>query len=150
VFLFEFSPKIRCTVGAFRAKMIVLRKVHYILFVADQERSKNFYSSLLDSEPVLHVPGMTEFELFSESILGLMPAGGIKKLLGEAIKDPALASGIPRSELYLLAENAEELHLRALKIGALELSPFQLRNWGDYAGYSLDPDGHVLAIARRG
>jgi len=35
----------------------------FILFVKDQEKSTSFYKSVLDLEPVLNVPGMTEFEL---------------------------------------------------------------------------------------
>ena len=48
----------------------------FILYIADQERSKNFYSQVLGTEPVLHVPGMTEFQLTESAKLGLMPETG--------------------------------------------------------------------------
>lgn len=40
-----------------------MKLFQFILFVADQTRSTEFYRKLLDKEPVLEVPGMTEFEL---------------------------------------------------------------------------------------
>ncbi len=55
---------------------------------------------MLAVKPTLDVPGMTEFRLFEDCILGLMPDVGIKRLLGNAIKNPADARGIPRAEVF--------------------------------------------------
>lgn len=120
---------------------------HFILYVADQATSTDFYRQVLGSEPRLNVPGMTEFDLGGDAVLGIMPEAGIKRLLGERLPDPAAANGTPRSELYLVVEDAFEHHSRALAAGAKELDPVKLRNWGDRVGYSLDADGHVLAFA---
>jgi hypothetical protein len=38
-------------------------KVHFIFYVRDQRNSTAFYSKVLDLEPTLNVPGMTEFNL---------------------------------------------------------------------------------------
>jgi uncharacterized glyoxalase superfamily protein PhnB len=76
-----------------------------------------------------------------------MPEESIKRLLGEALPDPVRAAGIPRSELYLLVEDPDACHLRALEAGAAPLSPLLTRDWGHRAAYVLDPDGHVLAFA---
>lgn len=122
--------------------------VHFILYVADQERSTAFYVALLGVEPRLHVPGMTEFTLPGGAILGLMPEAGIERLLGPALPSPSLARGVPRAELYLVVQDPDEYQARAVAAGARELSPSQLRSWGHVAAYSLDPDGHVLAFAR--
>ncbi|NUL83042.1 MAG: glyoxalase [Armatimonadetes bacterium] len=121
---------------------------HLILYVADQRRSAEFYAAVLDCHPRLDVPGMTEFDLPGGAVLGLMPIAGIRRLLGDSLPDPALASGVPRAELYLFHPAAEAYHARALEAGARELSPMLARDWGDAAAYSLDPDGHVLAFAR--
>lgn len=120
---------------------------HFILYVADQERSMAFYSEVLAIKPRLHVKGMTEFVLPSGAILGLMPEAGISELLGPLLPDPAAGSGIPRAELYLVLDNPHEFHVRALAAGARELSSYAPRSWGHTAAYSMDPDGHVLAFA---
>ena len=122
-------------------------KVHFILYVADQQRSTEFYSSVLGVAPTLNVPGMTEFLIGESSILGLMPEEGIVRLLGSAITDPSLANGIPRSELYLVVQDANIFHTRAIAAGACELSPLALRDWGYLVAYSIDLDGHILAFA---
>lgn len=119
----------------------------FILYVRDQARSARFYAAVLDAAPILDVPGMTEFALGGDARLGLMPEAGIRRLLGDAIRDPAAASGVPRAELYLSRDDAPALHARALEAGARPLSDWAPRDWGDHAAYVADPDGHVLALA---
>ncbi len=120
---------------------------HFILYVADQARSASFWSGVLERAPVLDVPGMTEFALGGDAVLGLMPEAGIRRLLGERLPDPARGSGVPRAELYLHVADPVAAHGRALAAGALELSAPALRDWGSIVGYSLDADGHVVAFA---
>lgn len=122
---------------------------HFILYVADQNRSRDFYRAALGMEPRLDVAGMTEFELNGGAVLGLMPEGGIAALLGSALPDPARGRGIPRAELYLLVDDPAACLERARRAGARELSPLASREWGDMVGYVLDLDGHVLAFATR-
>jgi len=124
--------------------------VHIILYVRDQARSRAFYAAVLGREPRLDAAGMTEFQLGTECVLGLMPVAGIRRLLGDALPDPAAAAGIPRAELYIHATDPEAAHQRALAAGARELSGIAHRDWGDRVAYSLDPDGHVLAFAGPG
>jgi uncharacterized glyoxalase superfamily protein PhnB len=121
----------------------------FILYVADQEKSTGFYAAVLGAPPRLKVPGMTEFSLSPNAVLGLMPERGIKRLLGDSIADPALANGVPRAELYLRVKDAASYHARALAAGATEVSRMQPRDWGDEAAYSLDSDGHVVAFAEQ-
>jgi len=61
--------------------------------------------------------------------------------------DPVLARGGPRAELYLVVDDVAAHHRRALAVGGKELDPPRARDWGDLAGYVLDPDGHVIAFA---
>ncbi len=125
----------------------MVEAVHIILYVADQARSTTFYETVLAMAPQLHVPGMTEFRLPGGTILGLMPESGIERLLGPSIIRPSTARGVARAELYLRVQDPNAWHARALAAGARELSPMQLRSWGDGVAYSQDPDGHVLAFA---
>ena len=124
-------------------------EMEFILYVADQEKSKLFYAKILNKEPVLHVPGMTEFSLGENCILGLMPERGIKRLLGSVLPDPALANGVPRAELYLKVEDPAGYHSRALECGAKPLSGLERRDWGDIVAYVADPDGHIIAFAQK-
>lgn len=123
-------------------------KAHLIFYVSDQKLSSTFYTRVLLLQPQLDVPGMTEFRLSEGAVLGLMPAAGIKRLLGDALPDPNDAAGIPRAELYLLTDEPGDYHRRALENGAKELSALSMRDWGHEVAYSLDVDGHVLAFAR--
>jgi uncharacterized protein len=125
----------------------MIHQTHVILFVQNQEASRNFYAVVLECDPVLDVSGMTEFRLGESTILGLMPISGITRLLGPALPDPTRGAGVSRSELYLVVEDPISYHARALRAGGREMSPVSLRSWGHEVGYSLDPDGHVLAFA---
>jgi catechol 2,3-dioxygenase-like lactoylglutathione lyase family enzyme len=123
--------------------------VHLILYVQDQQAATAFWQAILDRPPNLDVPGMTEFSLGTQVVLGLMPEAGIRSLLGPSLPDPAAAHGIPRAEVYLVTDDAAACHARALAAGATELSSLAPRSWGDDVAYSLDPDGHVVAFATR-
>lgn len=119
-----------------------------ILFVKDQSKSTEFYKLVLGTTPDFEVPGMTQFTFSNGGTLGLMPEAGIKRILGEKMPDPHQGSGIPRSELYLTLKNPEEVHQKILQSGGSELSPYLPRNWGDTVAYSMDLDGHVIALAQ--
>ena len=119
---------------------------HFILYVRDQVRSREFYAAVLGCEPRLDVPGMTELALDATTVLGLMPETSIVRLLGAEV-DPSRLRGSGRAELYLVVDDPAGYHARALAAGAREVSPLAARAWGHCAAYSLDLDGHVLAFA---
>lgn len=129
--------------------------VHFIIYVAEQAnvaeqaKSRDFYAKILGKEPILDVPGMTEFELGSDCVLGLMPEKGIAKIIGVNAPNPALGNRIPRCELYLTVENVEESCAHALSAGGKFISAPTERNWGDFVGYIADFDGHIIAFARK-
>lgn len=120
---------------------------HLILYVVDQAASTAFYASVLDLEPRLNVPGMTEFELGRDCVLGLMPETSAARLLNVEIVSVGNTRRLPRAELYLIVDAPSYYHRRALAAGAREISPLSERDWGHRAAYSFDPDGHVLAFA---
>src|SRR5690349_3732741 len=124
-------------------------KTHFILYVKDQARSTAFYSQVLDCQPSLNVPGMTEFALSRHVILGLMPISGVQRLLGDKLPSQVQSVSGPCCEIYLLVSQPLEYHRRAVEAGAVELSGLEKRDWGHRAAYSLDPDGHVLAFAEQ-
>lgn len=119
-----------------------------ILYVADQQRSTDFYEKILNKKPLLNVPGMTEFLLNDNFKLGLMPEKGIAKIICPHTKHPELGNGIPRCELYLIVENPEQALGRAVCSGAKEISKAAPRDWGDTVSYCVDFDGNIIAFAK--
>lgn len=122
-------------------------RAHLIFYVKDQQASTEFLSYVLNSEPSLNVPGMSEFRLSDTCVLGVMPESGIKRLLQDKIPDPSGCNGIPRAELYLVVDNAQTYLTRAIHRGAVELSAVSLRDWGDKVGYCMEENGHIIAFA---
>lgn len=122
--------------------------VQFVLYVADQKRSSEFYEKLLGFEPVISSYGMTEFLMNDGCLLGLMHEKGIAKILLDKTKHPSLGNGIPRCEIYLMVEDPIAIHSNALQLGALNVSDVVPRNWGHEAGYVQDFDGHIIAFAR--
>lgn len=129
---------------------IQILRTQVILYVDDQQRSAAFYKRLLRCDPLLDVPGMTEFELSPGCKLGLMPNNGIARILGEKMPHPATGNGIPRCELYLMVANVQAEYEHALGEGATTIAPPEPRDWGDTVCYLADPDGHVIAFAAPG
>jgi predicted enzyme related to lactoylglutathione lyase len=125
-----------------------MKKAYFIIYVRDQERSRDFYKTVLATAPILDVPGMTEFRLSDHSSLGIMPEQGIAKILGTTVPHPETGNGIPRCELYLLVSDPEMYYPRLLEAGGKLISPLQPRPWGDLAAYGADLDGHVVAFAK--
>ena len=121
----------------------------FILFVQDQRRSRDFYSALIGRSPALDVPGMTEFELLPSVRLGLMPQQGIAKLLTPVCPHPENAQGVPRCEVYLRVEDPEAWRQRAIEAGAMPVRELELMDWHEHVAYVADPDGHVIAFAKR-
>lgn len=125
----------------------MIKHFEIILYVADQEKSKQFYSAILKQEPSLDVPSMTEFVLADNLKLGLMPDNGIAKIVTPVLPHPTCGSGIPRCELYLLVDDLETIYNTAIQAGAKAVSEISPRDWGDTVGYVADFDGHIIAFA---
>ena len=125
-----------------------MKKSLFIIYVQDQARSRAFYETILDTKPVLDVPGMTEFSLTDTSSLGIMTEQGIAGLLGDEVPHPRTGNGIPRCELYLLVTDPAEHYDRLQTAGGKPISPPEPRSWGDLTAYGADPDGHIVAFAR--
>jgi len=126
-----------------------LKAFQFILYVADQQKSMEFYKNVLQTEPTLHVVGMTEFTLFNKVKLGLMPENGIAKILTKRMQHPKMGKNIPRCELYLTVENAAEYMSRSIKLGAKLIDEYKPRDWGYSVGYVADADGHIIAFAEK-
>ncbi|MCZ2442930.1 MAG: lactoylglutathione lyase [Flavobacteriales bacterium] len=128
-------------------KLLNTSIVEFILYVSDQSKSRDFYSQLLDVEPVLDVPGMTAFRLSEGVRLGLMPAKNIARIIHPAMPHPSSSNDVPKCELYLYVRDPRATYDKALSLGAKPISEVMPRDWGDLTGYVSDPDAHILAFA---
>jgi hypothetical protein len=109
--------------------------------------STEFYAKLLDKQPILNVPGMTEFSLSENSILGLMPIKSIETLLENRIEAASKNDNKVKAELYLVTDAIDKYLERAKLLKAEILSYTKKRDWGHKAAYLLDPDNNVIGIA---
>lgn len=125
-----------------------MKLFQFIVYVADQNRSTDFYSKLLGMDPALNVPGMTEFKLSPTSKLGIMPEKGIAKIIADKTQHPSEGNGIPRCEIYLVVDDITPYYERAKELDALLVSDPMARDWGHMACYFSDPDGHIIAFAQ--
>jgi predicted enzyme related to lactoylglutathione lyase len=126
-----------------------IKSIEIILYVKDQEISKQFYEKLLRVSPDLHVPGMTEFKLSENCKLGLMPNNGIAKILSDKTPHPSTGNGIPRCELYFNVDDIVYEFQNALNIGAKLISEIEVRSWNEKVCYFADIDGHIIAFAEK-
>ncbi|MBL7925511.1 MAG: VOC family protein [Bacteroidia bacterium] len=126
-----------------------IKKVLTILYVTNQQKSTLFYQAILGTQPILNVPGMTEFTLAPDVTLGLMPNESIAKILLDKTPHPNTGNGIPRCELYIYVDDVTSAYKNATNCGAKLISEFMDRNWGDKTCYFADPDGHIIAFAQK-
>jgi len=127
----------------------MIHQTQFILYVSDQGKSKEFYQKILQLDPVLDVPGMTEFELNISTKLGLMPETSIAKIIESNTTHPESGNGIPRCEIYLLVDRVQAYMNRSIEHGAKLVSPLKNRDWSHKVAYFADPDGHIVAFAEK-
>jgi hypothetical protein len=125
-----------------------MQKLLFIIYVKDQNKSKDFYKNILVIQPVLDVPGMTEFQLNVFTKIGIMPETGIAKILGNKVPNPANANGIPKCELYLFVDNPQQSYVNAVNNSAIPINETKAYDWGDEVAYCADTDGNIIAFAR--
>lgn len=115
------------------------------LGVADLERSRRFYEDGLGWRRANRHPEVVFFQ-----------AGGlVVSLFGEddLAKDAGLGSGSDRSSRIALGFNTrsrdevDAVMAEAEAAGAAVLKRAEATFWGGYAGYFVDPDGHLWEVA---
>ena len=122
--------------------------MHVVLAVGDVERAYAFYRRAFGWESHLEWPGeYTELVLSEDDRLGLYRRDGWAESAGA---EPAELNGrVSSAYLYVRVDDLEATLERLEGVGARRLSPRQRRGWGDEAAYFADPDGNVVAVARR-
>ena len=121
----------------------------FIIYVKDQDKSKDFYKKVFQQEPVLDIEDISEFTLADNVSFGIMPESGIMRILDDKIPNPAMARGIPRNELYLYVNDIDDYIKRVFDAGGKIISGPKLRNRGKVVAYCMDSDGNILAFAKK-
>lgn len=120
-----------------------------ILYVQDLPRAAAFYDAAFAWPKSVDVPVYVEYRLNEGARLGLMPRANTAQFLGEDLAGRRPPAGCPLAEVYLQVDDLDAAVERLEGAGAPCTSPRAARGWGDEAAYYLDPDGYVLAVARR-
>jgi catechol 2,3-dioxygenase-like lactoylglutathione lyase family enzyme len=122
--------------------------MHLVLAVADVDRAYGFYREVFGWTSHLEWPGeYTELVLSEEDRLGLYRRDDYARSAGA---EPVELNGhVSTAYLYVRVDDLDETIAKLLSAGARKLSPRARRGWGDEAAYFADPDGNVLAVARR-
>lgn len=119
-----------------------------IIFVEDQGKSRDFYREVLNMEPLMDVPGMTEFKLADNMLLGIMPYEGIKNMMDIKTANRWKDGETPKCQIYLPVDEPVEYYNRAVKAGGKGIIEGKSTPWGGYICYCMDLDGNLLAFAR--
>jgi lactoylglutathione lyase len=123
--------------------------MYVVLAVEDVARSEEFYGNAFGWKRSLAWPETyTELELSSDDRLGLYRRDGFAEEAGAHPVEvgPGKNSG---TELYVHVDDIDAAIERLRDAGARPLSRRRPREWGDEAAYFADPDGNVVAVARR-
>jgi uncharacterized protein len=122
--------------------------MHLVLAVADVDRAYAFYREAFGWTSHLEWPGeYTELVISDADRLGLYRRDGYAESAGA---EPVELNGrVSPAYLYVRVDDLGETIDRLERAGARKLSPRSKRGWGEEAAYFADPDGNVVAVARR-
>ena len=119
-----------------------------ILAVADLGRAAAFYRAAFGWRVRVEVPVYVEFELPGGTGVGLYQREAFAANTGHEAQLPP-PGGVGGTELYFRTEDLEDACKRIEDAGGRLLAPLAPKDWGDEVAYYADPDGNVIAIARR-
>ncbi len=124
-----------------------MKHVLTILAVSDFQKSLAFYRAAFDFKQTVDVPVYAEFELDDGRRIGIYARESFGMNTG-IVPNKVGMNELSGAELYFFCDDPAKQCAKLVQAGAVELSAWQLRAWGDEAAYYRDPDGHVIVIAR--
>jgi lactoylglutathione lyase len=114
------------------------------LFVADPERSKEFYAKVFDAPVAYEDADAVTFRL-ENTLLNLLAA----RAAGELIEPASVATdSAARSQLTVWVDDADAVCAQLGEKGIALLNGPLDREWGVRTAAFADPDGHVWEIAQ--
>jgi catechol 2,3-dioxygenase-like lactoylglutathione lyase family enzyme len=122
--------------------------VQVILAVDDVDRSVDFYERAFGWPRNRKIEYSNYVELLEPGggCLGLFERGAFERT---ARAKTARAERQTATELYVRVDDLEPVMERLEALGARALAPPTAKEWGEEAAYYADPDGNVVAVARR-
>jgi flavin reductase (DIM6/NTAB) family NADH-FMN oxidoreductase RutF/predicted enzyme related to lactoylglutathione lyase len=119
-----------------------------ILAAADLKKTVAFYTDAFDWEIIKKEKSYVEFALPEGRSLSICTRETCAVQSGVAAPRDAIqgSSGV---QLYLRCDDLPRVIANLHTAGAAPLSKVRIRDWGDEVAYFADPDGHVIAVARR-
>ena len=122
--------------------------MYLVLAVSDVDRAYDFYRTVFGWTSRLEWPEeYTELMISDEDRLGLYRRDGYAETAGG--EPVALNGRVSPAYLYVRVDDLDETIQRIERAGARKLSPRAARGWGEEAAFFADPDGNVVAVARR-
>ncbi len=118
-----------------------------ILAVDDFQKAVAFYRAAFDFKQTVDVPVYAEFEMEDGRKIGIYERQSFGVNTG-VVPKKIEAGELSGAELYFHCDTPAEQCAKLVQAGAVELSPWQVRAWGDDAAYFRDLDGHVIVIAK--
>ncbi len=115
------------------------------LFIADLERTKDFYSKVFDKTPVFEDPHSVVFQ-FGESLINLLLESEAPGLI-----EPALVASKEsgaRAQMTVQVEDVDAHAARLEKLGIPLVNGPMDRPWGIRTLLVADPDGHLWEFAK--
>ena len=125
-----------------------VRQILTIIAVDNLESSGRFYDEVFGWERRIDAPVYIEYQLPGGQGLGVYQRANFANNTGQIPIPTPPAPGTTSTELYFHVDAPEISIDRLKRVGARELSPLQMRDWGDEAAYYADPDNNVIVIAR--
>jgi lactoylglutathione lyase len=123
--------------------------VQVILAVDDVDRSVEFYERAFGwpRNPKIDYGNYVELLEPKGGCLGLFERRAFERTAGaKAAEKPQRQTA---TELYVRVDDVAPVIGRLEELGARRLAPLAAREWGEEAAYYADPDGNVVAVARR-
>jgi catechol 2,3-dioxygenase-like lactoylglutathione lyase family enzyme len=120
-----------------------------ILAVDDVDRAVEFYERAFGwpRNPKIDYSNYVELLEPRGGCLGLFERAAFERTAGA--KAAARPEGQTATELYVRVDDVEPVMERLEALGAPRLAPLRAKEWGEEAAYYADPDGNVVAVARR-
>lgn len=119
-----------------------------IFAVADIPRAREFYDKVFGWSKSVNLEMYVEYDCREGLKFSLYKRESFALNVGRlpfATPNGELSS----TELYVRVDDLDDVIQKLKDTGAMELSARAPRPWGDEAAYYSDPDGNVIAVARR-